>query len=111
MKRILVLIAIICFGKIASAQTDTIPPAAVDTSVNNMKEHEGYKNAYITLQGGSVLVVKENKTMKLDKDKTLKNGTVVTTDGTVKLADGTTSKLKEGDRIYFDGRLGTSKDQ
>ncbi len=98
MKKMIILIAMACFGKIAAAQTDTIPSGDAD-----------YKNAYITVQAGSVLVVKDSKTTKLDKDKTLKDGTIVSPDGTVKTSSGNTSKLNEGDKIYFDGRLSSTK--
>lgn len=107
MKKVVVFIAIICFGKIASAQTDSIPTTG-DTAMHKMKTHEGHKGAYVTLQGGVVMIVKEGKAMRLDKDKTLKDGTVVMVDGTVKNANGNSSKLKEGDKIYLDGTKGSA---
>ena len=95
----------VCLGKLASAQTtDTLPPAK-DTSINKGVSEDS-KAAYITVQGGNVMEVKDNKVSKLEKDKTLKDGTVILTDGTVKATDGTTRKLKEGERIYVDGKSG-----
>jgi len=108
MKKILCLFAIVCLGKLASAQsTDSTKQATQqDTTTASKGMDETNKDTYITVQGGNVMEVKDNKVMKLEKDKTLKDGTVVMTDGTVKSTDGTTRKLKEGERVYYDGRSG-----
>lgn len=108
MKKILCLFAIVCLGKLASAQsTDSTNRAKQDTSTSASKGMDDTnKDAYITVQGGNVMEVKNNKVEKLEKDKTLKDGTVIMIDGTVKSPDGTTRKLKEGERVYADGRSG-----
>jgi hypothetical protein len=105
MKRIFFLAAIICLAQFAKAQqsTDSIP-----TGSEKLKT-EKTASAYITLQGGQVMLVKENKAEKLDKDKTLADGTIVLTDGTVKKVDGTSLQMKEGDRIYLDGGMSLGK--
>ncbi len=102
MKRILFLAAIICMANFAKAQSkpDSIP---------NSTEKKMDKGAYITLQGGQVMMVKENKAEKLDQDKTLTDGTIVTVDGAIKKSDGTSFQMKEGDRIYLDGGMSLSK--
>jgi hypothetical protein len=63
------------------------------------------KNVYIMMQAGKMLIVNNGKSVPLKKDKTLSNGTIVTTDGSVRTTDGNVVKLKEGDRVYLDGRL------
>ena len=69
------------------------------------------KGAYITMQAGQVMIVTDGKGIKLEKDKTLKDGTIVTVEGKVKKADGTTVQMKEGDRVYLDeGMLMSSSD-
>jgi|GEM_PF-2496467 len=109
MKRILLLAAVVCISQAVSAQIDTIP-RKTDTAMHKMAR--GAKDYYITLQAGQVMLVKEGKAQKLDADKQLKDGTVVTTDGKVKKTDGTTVVMKEGDRIYVEGGMAIgNKDQ
>lgn len=106
MKKILFLAAIICSFQLVSAQEkqDTIPPTK-DTATHKMK------GAYITMQAGQVMIVKDGKATNLEKDKTLKDGTIVTIEGKVKKADGNTVQMKEGDRLYLDeGMLMSSSD-
>ena len=97
MKKIIFLALIVCSCQLVSAQErqDTIPPKQ-DTTTNKMKA------AYITMQAGQVFVVKDGKPTKLEKDKTLKDGTIVTIEGKVKKTDGTTVQMKEGDKVYLD---------
>ncbi len=109
MKRVFLLAAVFSISQAVSAQIDSIPGKA-DTAMHKMGF--GVKEYYITLQAGQVMLVREGKAQKLDADKQLKDGTIVTTDGKVKKTDGTTVLMKEGDRIYLEGgmRMG-SKDQ
>ena len=102
MKRIFFLAAIVFMGQLANAQSKPdSSPAPVEKKV--------VKGDYITLQAGQVIMVKENKAEKLDSDKQLPDGTMVTIDGTIKRADGTSFQMKEGDRIYLDGGMSLSK--
>ena len=39
----------------------------------------------------------------MKKEMTMKNGTTVNAKGTVKMKDGHSFKLKEGDRVYMNG--------
>ena len=41
----------------------------------------------------------------LDKDMTMSNGTMVMMDGTVKMKDGKTMMMKEGDKMTMDGKM------
>ena len=102
MKRILLAAVIVCIAQFAQAQTktDSIPPAI---------EKKIEKDGYITLQGGQVMLVKDSKAGKLEKHKTLADGTVVLINGMVKKADGTSLQMKEGDRIYLDGGMSLSR--
>jgi phosphoenolpyruvate synthase/pyruvate phosphate dikinase len=97
MKKIFFLAVIICSSQLVSAQEkqDTIPQTK-DTSNYKMK------GVYITMQAGQVLIVKQGKATKLEKDKTLKDGTVITVEGKVKKVDGSIVQMKEGDKLYVD---------
>ena len=104
MKKLIIFAAIICASQVVSAQVnkDTVPSTS-DTSRKKM--NDDYKDAYITMQAGKMLVVNNGKSAPLVKDKLLSNGTIVMTDGSVRTADGNVVRLKEGDRVYFDGRI------
>ena len=109
MKKIFFLAVIICSSLLASAQEkqDTVPLSKKDTTNAASK----MKGAYITMQAGHVLMVKDGKPEKLDKDKTLKDGTIVTVDGKIKKTDGNTVQMKEGDKLYIeDSMLVTNND-
>lgn len=103
MKRIFFATVLCCAGYFATAQTKT---DSVPQGTEKMKHDKG---AYITLQGGQLIVVNDNKTEKLDRDKTLVDGTVVMINGVIKKPDGVTLQMKEGDRIYLDGGMTQSR--
>lgn len=102
MKRILFAAVIICAAQLANAQSkpDSLPSAT---------EKNTEKSAYITLQAGQVMLVKDNKAEKLEADKKLADGTIVMANGMVKKTDGTSLQMKEGDRIYLDGGMSLSR--
>jgi LysM repeat protein len=103
MKRVILMAAVICISHIATAQKPESTPST------NTEKQAQEKSAYVTLQAGQVMLVKDNKAEKLATDLTLKDGTTVQTDGTVKKQDGSTIVMKEGDRLYVDGSLSMSK--
>jgi opacity protein-like surface antigen len=102
MKRILLAAVVICTAQFADAQTKT-------DSLPHAIEKKMEKDGFITLQGGQVMMVKDSKAEKLEKDKTLTDGTVVMVNGMIKKADGTSLQMKEGDRIYLDGGMSLSR--
>ncbi|MFT3682102.1 MAG: hypothetical protein QM791_17635 [Ferruginibacter sp.] len=115
MKKVFFLGAAIFCSQVIFAQDfpqakDTTSPS---TAMDSTKKWDKSMDWFITVQGGEVIVVKGDKTKKLEKEKTLQNGSVITSDGNVKAADGTTTQLKEGDKVYADGSIvkGNNKDQ
>ncbi len=75
---------------------------AQDTTKTKMKD-------YIMMMNGKMMVMKHGMSMDLKSDTTLKNGTTVMTNGTVKTKDGKTVMLKEGECIYGDGKIKAMK--
>ena len=96
----LLLIAGIC-STAAIAQDHTTTGAQHD-------KKEG--KSYVKMIDGKVMVVKDGNISALDKDLILPNGTTVSTTGTIKLADGTTTQLKDGDKVNMDGKVKTNAD-
>jgi hypothetical protein len=111
MKKIFFLALIICSSRLVSAQEkqDTVPSSKQDTIPLSKKDTTNtvtkMKGAYITVQAGQVLMVKDGKPAKLEKDKALKDGTVVTVDGKIKKTDGNIVQMKEGDKLYVDDSM------
>ena len=64
-------------------------------------KHEG-----VILKDGKLLMMKNGQTTPLTKDMTLANGTIIMANGSVKAKDGTTTILKEGDYVKWDGTIG-----
>ena len=60
---------------------------------------------HIMMKTGKVMMIKEGKSMPLDKELPLSNGAKVTADGTVTMRDGTKTMMKEGDMMGLDGEM------
>jgi hypothetical protein len=57
-------------------------------------------------EGKVMTVMKDDKSLPMANYMKLKNGTVVETDGTLVMKDGTRSNLKEGGMILVNGEIG-----
>jgi hypothetical protein len=76
------------------------------------EQKKDMKKDYITMKDGKVMQSKDGNVAELTEDVTLDNGSVVSKDGTVKMKDGKTVTLKEGDYVWMDGKIthGKKKD-
>ena len=63
----------------------------------------------VMMENGKMTVMKGGKTMDMDQDMTMTNGTVVMKDGTVKTKAGKTMMLKDGDCVMMNGSVTHSK--
>jgi len=61
------------------------------------------------MKDGKMLLMKNGQAIPLTQDLVLANGTIITAVGTVKMKDGTTTTLKEGDYVLMDGTRGKLK--
>ena len=77
--------------------------------MNNMEHHKMKSHDGIMMKNGKVMVMENGKTSELTQDRTLSNGTVVSSNGTVKMADGTTKTLTNGDYVNMNGTMGNMK--
>jgi len=62
----------------------------------------------VTMKEGKVLMTQSSLTSPVTQETALVNGTKVRPDGSVTMADGTTTMLKEGDYMSLSGRLTTA---
>ena len=74
-------------------------------NMDNMEKMD-MKKDHMMMKNGKMEMVKAGKTMAMDKDMTLTNGTTVSTGGMVKMKDGKTMQMKEGEMMYMDGKMG-----
>ena len=63
----------------------------------------------ITMKDGKVLFTQSGRTTDLQADKTLVNGTTISTSGLVTAADGTTTQIGEGDQVSLTGRVTSAR--
>jgi len=68
-------------------------------------DDKGMMKDHIMMKDGKVMMIWEGKSMPLEKELTLGNGTKVTVDGTVMMKDGTKTMMKEGDMMSMDGEM------
>ncbi|MDO7873441.1 hypothetical protein Q5H93_01770 [Hymenobacter sp. ASUV-10] len=59
----------------------------------------------LTMKGGRVVLTELGITNPITADKTLINGTVISTTGLVTAKDGTTTQMGEGDQVSLTGRV------
>lgn len=63
------------------------------------------KKDHLMMKDGKMEMTKNGKTMLMDKDMTMSNGTEVMTDGMCKMKDGKTMTMKEGDMMDMNGKM------
>ena len=108
MKKVLAAIFAITLATGAFAQDSTNSTNNV-TQNNNTQVHKKQNHDGVMMQNGKVTVMKNGQASPLTQDLVLANGTTVMADGRVKMKDGTTSTLQDGDYIRMDGTKGSMK--
>lgn len=95
MKKIFIFLFISCLGLGLHAQDK------MKTKMSGMH----HKKDCVMMENGKMSVMKGGKTMDMDQDMTMSNGTVVMKDGTVKMKSGKTMMLKDGDCVMMNGSV------
>jgi D-lyxose ketol-isomerase len=107
MKKIVVAVAAVAvFSFSASAQE--AKPAQQQPSAQHHEQHE--KKDEFVMKDGKLTQRVNGQESVVEKDVTLKNGTVVMANGTVKHADGKTTTLKDGDCVSMEGKVWNKKE-
>jgi hypothetical protein len=78
-----------------------------DFDVTRLDSNSEYRNVKdgIVMQAGQLKIVKSGRLYLLNSPVTLKNGTIVLTDGIINMTNGSTPSLKEDDYIDMDGNI------
>jgi hypothetical protein len=109
MKKLFVVMVACTLSSAIFAQTDK------DTKMDDMKHSEKMAKGSmkmkdcVMMEDGKMMVMKNGENMAMNEDMTMKNGTTVRKDGTVKMKDGKTMMLKDGDCVFMDGRMSKMK--
>lgn len=98
MKKLLILLAAAAFGLSAAAQHEGHSPTTTKQA-DHTKEH-------LMMMDGKMMHMKDGKSMALTQEIKLSNGATIAKDGTLKMKNGKTRKLKNGEMIYMDGKMG-----
>ncbi len=61
----------------------------------------------VMMKDGKLIATEMGMTNPITADKTLRNGTIITTNGVVTGKDGSTTQLREGDYVSLTGRVET----
>lgn len=101
MKTTILLLFTIIFSVGAFAQN---PATAKAGNTSGVQMRDGF-----VMKKGKVIVIKNGQSTILEKDIALNNGTLVMADGSVKMKNGETRKLGEGDYISVSGATGKMK--
>lgn len=67
---------------------------------------DGKMKDHVMMKDGKMWVMKDGKTMMMDKDMTMSNGTMVSTTGKVTMSDGKSMMMKNGDMMDMEGMMG-----
>jgi hypothetical protein len=73
--------------------------AQTKTEAAMMKNH-------LMMEGGKMMEMKDGKTIPMEKDMTMKNGTMVMTTGECTMKGGKKMMMKEGDCMEMSGKMG-----
>jgi hypothetical protein len=100
MKKIVVAVFITVLYLNSSAQTNQSSLAELAQTLDQSKMN---KKDCVMMVNGKMLMMVNGKTMDMTNDVTCKDGTVIQKNGTVKLHDGSTKAMKNGDSVDMNG--------
>ncbi|MBC6699929.1 DUF6799 domain-containing protein [Hymenobacter puniceus] len=108
MKPTLTLVLLLAMGSfVAQAQTK-LPPRKPVQPRGRVVMKDGATRDGAVMKDGKVILTQQGLTNPVLQETSLINGTKIRPDGTLTLADGTTTQMKEGDYMSLTGRLTTA---
>lgn len=103
MKKLMILIAACALSSGAFAQDHDMGKMG---NQDNKEQKIDMKKDHVMMKDGKMHIMKDGKTTHMDKEMTMGNGTTVMADGMCKMKGGKTMKMKEGDMMDMDGKMG-----
>lgn len=101
MKKLVITTFAVLSTLMLNAQDDKMAqPAKMDT-----KKEVVATNDYLVMKGGKIYFYQNGKITTPEKDVTLSDGSIVSSNGDIKGKDGNVRKMKEGDFLYMNGTL------
>ncbi len=114
MKKILWCFILSFAGASMATAQDTVPHQKMERE-HGMTAHQDHKmmemehmkmgSDCVMLTNGELHVMKSGKKTAVKDPVALSNGAIIMPDGTVKMKDGSTKQLKEGECMSMDGKL------
>lgn len=106
MKTILLSIAIVMTTAGAYAQSDSTKRVwnQSENKYNSDSENQHHPDGFL-YQDGNLLLVRNGKTTRVERDTTLTNGIVITSDGNYTKKGGTKTMFKEGEHMDLAGNI------
>jgi len=92
----------------AFAQTDSVRDQVRFNDENRYDDEQNDRigsNCAVTMTNGKMMIEKSGQFMVMDKDMVMRNGTIISLDGTVRTKDGATIRIQEGDCLDRSGRI------
>lgn len=89
-----IFLTVICFN--ANAQT---------AKHSSKMKHSTMMKDCCMMKDGKMMVMKAGKTMPMEKDMVMKNGTTCMTNGECMMKNGKKMMMKEGDCMYMSGKM------
>ena len=87
-------------AQVRDAQSQTNTPGA-----NTFVASSGHGDEYVAMKNGNMIFHLNGQDLSLAAPYPCADDTKVATDGTVTKKDGSTVKLREGDKVYSDGYI------
>jgi hypothetical protein len=106
MKKIVVAVAAVAVFSFGASAQEAKPAQQQNAQHHDQKE----KKEEFVMKDGKLTQHVNGQESIVEKDVTLKNGTVVMANGTVKHPDGRTTTLKEGDVVSLEGKVWNKKE-
>jgi hypothetical protein len=104
MKKILMIMAAVAFSFASIAQNST------SGKMETKKETKKASPRCFEMKNGKIMQMKEGSTTEILGETTLENGAVLTKDGVIKMPDGSTRQVKEGECVNMDGKIENKTD-
>lgn len=92
---------------LAKKMQENMTTGNYDMDITKLDSNIEYRNVKdgIVMQGSQLKIVRSGRLFLLNNPVTLKNGTIVMTDGIINMTNGSTPSLKEDDYIDMDGNI------